>query len=138
MNNEKNFNLVLEFSLGVKFCIKVENFVDRERIVSSLLTLRAFLFEDENSDYDLVKVLQNKPLDSGSKINGYEPVFNRSGFNEKMTFQYEIALLDKLYREKDSEKKRDINLEKIINNCNFFSISEMRTGNPSHPIDVLS
>ena len=85
VNNETNFNLVLEFSLGVKFCIKAESFVDRERIVSSLLTLRGFLFERETSDVDFVRVLQNNTLNSKSKINGYEPVFNRSGYNENMT-----------------------------------------------------
>ena len=63
INDEKNYNLVLEFTLGIKFFIKAESFVDRERIVSCLLTLRSFLFETDNSDFDLVRILQNKSLD---------------------------------------------------------------------------
>ena len=50
-----------------------------------------------------------------------------------------MNLLDKLYRDKDSEKKRDLILDKIITNCHFYSISELRKEeNPSHAIEVLS
>ena len=71
VNNNQNYNLVLEFKDGVKFCIKTENFVDRERIVSSLLTLRSFIYEKEDSDLDLVRILHNQPMDKDAKIHGY-------------------------------------------------------------------
>ena len=55
-----------------------------------------------------------------------------------MTYQYEMALLDKLYREKDNQKRRDAILEKILTNCHFYCIYEIRQGDPSLPIEALS
>ena len=59
VNNNENYNLLLEFDPDIRFCIKTETFVDRERIVSNLLTLRGFLFEENRSDFDLIRVVQN-------------------------------------------------------------------------------
>lgn len=51
--------MLLEFDPDIRFCIRTETFVDRERIVSNLLTLRGFLFEDNRSEFDLVRLVQN-------------------------------------------------------------------------------
>jgi len=90
---------MLSFEKDVQMNVKAPTYVDRERLIASILTMRNLAMSDQRgiATLDNLKVLHNRSLDHSHKIQAYSPTEDSLGnFSHALTYEYESGLIRKL------------------------------------------
>ena len=86
--------------------VKAATYKDRERLISSILTMRMLALMDIRGPcLDNLKILHNKNLDHSLKIQAYAPIDGdyQANYSNSLTIDYESGLIRKLSELMSSE-----------------------------------
>lgn len=105
--------------------MKVPSLVERERLLSAILTLRSFSFPP-TGHIDQVNILINQGIDFAQRILGHDPVENIQYIQE-----YEGLLFRKISENINYKDHMKINnlIEEALLNASFISLVKIDTKN---------
>ena len=93
VDNNPACNLMLTFVRDVQINVKARNFYERERLVSSILTMRTLAMSDLRglASLDQLKILHNKSVDYCHQMQAYSSVEDAyyGIFVQSLTMDYE-------------------------------------------------
>ena len=131
VDDDPNCNLRLAFDRNVQMNVKAATYVDRERLISCILTMRGLAMSDQRgiACLDNLKILHNRSVDSSHKIQAYSPIEDSQGnFSQSLTKDYESGLIRKLSELMSNEVQTmqlDNVIDEILLNATFCYITQV-------------